>query len=94
MIMPKTRRTYCPNCKKHTVHKIKVVKKKKRGELSSGQRRFRRKLAGYGGYPRPKPSGEKPTRKHDLRFVCTECKKAQTKKGFRVKKLEFREVHA
>jgi large subunit ribosomal protein L44e len=43
----------------------------------------------YRGYPRPLPHGEKPTKKHDLRYVCTVCGKASTKKGFRTKKLEF-----
>ncbi len=89
MKMPKKRRTYCKWCRKHTVHKIKLVKKKKRGELKQGQRRFRRIEKGYGGYPRPKPHGEKPTRRHDLRFTCEVCGKSSTKKGFRTKKLEF-----
>jgi large subunit ribosomal protein L44e len=89
MMMPKQRKTYCKKCKKQTLHNIKVVKKRKRGELKQGQRRFRRKEAGYRGYPRPLPHGEKPTKKHDLRYVCTVCGKASTKKGFRTKKLEF-----
>jgi large subunit ribosomal protein L44e len=44
MKVPKTMRIYCPYCKKHTEHTIKIQKPRKRGELKQGQRRFRRKL--------------------------------------------------
>jgi large subunit ribosomal protein L44e len=91
MKYPKQMRTYCPFCKKHTVHKVEKVKKRPRSELSAGQRRFRRILKGYKGFPRPNPAGrEKPVKKLDLRFVCTECGKAHTRgEGFRVKKFEL-----
>lgn len=91
MKYPKQIRTYCPFCKKHTIHKVERVKKRPRSELSAGQRRFRRILKGYGGFPRPKPEGrEKPVKKLDLRFRCTECGKAHTRgRGFRVKKFEL-----
>ena len=89
MKVPKKMRTYCPYCKEHTEHKIKIQKPRRRGELKQGQRRFRRKMKGYGGYPRPKPSGEKSTRKRDIRYICSKCKKMHTRKGFRVKKFEL-----
>lgn len=87
--MPKKVKMYCKNCNKHTLHSIKKVSKKKRGELKMGQRRYRRISKGYGGFPRPVVRGEKPTRKHDLRYKCESCGKMWTKKGFRIKKLEF-----
>ncbi|MEA1994217.1 MAG: 50S ribosomal protein L44e [Euryarchaeota archaeon] len=89
MKMPKKIRTYCPHCEKHTEHKVKIQKPRKRGELKQGQRRFRRKTEGYGGYPRPKPSGGKNTKRRDLRLICTECNKMHTKKGFRAKRFEL-----
>ena len=94
MKFPKKIRTYCPYCKKHTIHKVEKVKKRQRSELKAGQRRFRRITKGYRGFPRPKPEGrEKPVRKLDLRYRCTECGKAHIKgEGFRVKKFEFVEV--
>lgn len=88
---PKTIRTFCPFCRKHTEHEVEVVKKRPRGKLKKGERAFQRKLKGYGSFPRPKPSGEKPTKKLDLRFKCKECGKKHTRgKGFRVKKFEIK----
>ena len=92
MKYPKTLKTYCPTCKKHTEHAVKTVKKKARGKAhpeSKAQKRFERKMKGYGSFPRPNPKGEgKPTKKLDLRLQCNECKKQHTKKGFRIKKFE------
>jgi large subunit ribosomal protein L44e len=90
---PKTVRTYCPTCRKHTIHTVKQVKKKGRSKAhpeSQSAKRFQRKIKGYRGFPRPMPKGEgKPTKKLDLRFQCKECGKMHTKKGFRVKKFEL-----
>lgn len=51
-----------------------------------------RKLKGYGSFPRPYPKGrEKPTRKLDLRFTCSVCKREHTiGAGFRAKKYEIK----
>jgi large subunit ribosomal protein L44e len=92
MKMPKKKRTYCKSCRKHTTHDVARVKKRKASELKAGQRQFRRVLAGYGGFPRAKPSGDKPTKKVNFKITCIECKKSQVTKGFRVKKLELVEV--
>ncbi len=93
MKFPKLLRTLCPYCRKHTQHKVSVVKKRPRGKghpMSQAQRRFERKLKGYGSFPRPNPKGEgKPTKKVDLRLECQECGKKHTKKGFRVRKFEL-----
>jgi large subunit ribosomal protein L44e len=94
MKYPKEVRIFCKFCKKHTLHRVSIAKKKPRRKLAVGQRRFLRKLMGYTGFPKEKPVGrEKPTKKVDLRFECTECGKVHTKgKGFRVKKLEFKKA--
>jgi large subunit ribosomal protein L44e len=96
MKMPKEITTYCPKCKKHTKHKVTLVKTgKKRGALKAGARRFAAKIKGYTGFPRPKPEkskkwGVKLTKKVDLRYKCAVCgKMVARKKGFRIKKLEF-----
>ena len=47
MKMPKEKRTYCPHCKKHTMHEVHTSKKRKASELKWGQRQFRRVTAGY-----------------------------------------------
>ena len=91
MKMPKKQKRYCPFCKKHTEHSVEEAKRRPRRTMARGQRRFLRKLAGYGSFPKENPKGrEKPTRKLDLRYTCLECKKKHSiGEGFRVKKLEF-----
>ncbi len=93
MEVPQIMRRYCPTCKKHTKQKIRREKvgATKRRTMAVDQRRYNRKLAGYGGFPRPNPKGrEKPTRKVDRRLKCEECGKENTPgKGFRVKKFEL-----
>ena len=90
MKYPKIQRRYCPYCRRHTEHKVEIAKRRPRSKMAKGQRRFLRKLAGYGSFPKENPKGrEKPTRKVDLRYVCKECgKKHPIGKGFRVKKFE------
>ena len=91
MKMPKQQRKYCPVCRKHTIHTVEEAKRHQRRTLAKGQRRFLRKMKGYGSFPKENPKGrEKPTRKLDLRFACNVCKKKHSiGRGFRVKKIEF-----
>lgn len=93
MKFPKVIRTYCSHCRRHTEHTIGLVKKKARSKahpMSRSAKRFKRKLKGYGSFPRPNPKGEgKPTKKIDLRLKCKECGKMHTKTGFRIKKFEL-----
>ena len=92
MKMPHTVKTYCPVCKVHTAHEVERVKKKKASELKWGQRRFRRATSGYGGFPRPKPEGERNLPKRvALRYRCKVCKKAHQRPCFRSKKFELEE---
>ena len=92
MKMPRTVKRYCPTCKAHTVQEVERVKKKKASELKWGQRRFRKVTAGYGGFPRPKPVGrEKHTKRINLRYRCTQCKKANISPCIRAKKFELTE---
>jgi large subunit ribosomal protein L44e len=94
MKFPKTIRIYCPYCKKHTEHEVKVAKKRGRRKLAEGQRRFLRKMKGYGSFPKEKPKGrEKPTKRVDLRFKCKTCGKMHTKgRGWRAKKFEIKRI--
>ena len=91
MKMPKKQRRYCRYCKKHTVQTVKEAKRKTRRTDTKSQRRFLRKKKGYGSFPKENPKGrEKPTRRKDLRYVCSECKKSNIiGEGFRVKKFEL-----
>ncbi len=90
MKFPKTLRTYCPYCRKHTLHKVELVKKRPRRTLAHGQRRFLRKMKGYGSFPKENPKNrEKATKKVNLKLTCQECKKAHSIKGWRAKKFEL-----
>ncbi|MBI4015288.1 MAG: 50S ribosomal protein L44e [Candidatus Aenigmarchaeota archaeon] len=95
MKAPKIQRHYCRYCKKHTEQEIsRESTGKKRRSMAQGQRRFNRKLLGFGSFPRPNPKDrQKPTRKLDLRYKCKVCGKEQViGKGFRVKKYELQKV--
>jgi large subunit ribosomal protein L44e len=91
MKFPKEIRTYCIFCKKHTPHIVETVKKKPRRTMAQGQRRFLRKMLGYGSFPKEKPEGrEKSSKNTDLRYKCTVCgKKHMRGKGWRAKKFEL-----
>jgi len=90
MQKPRKIKRYCPSCKKHTVHDVEKVKKRKASELKKGQRRFRRVMRGYGGFPRPKPEGrEKTSRRAPLKYVCTQCKKTFQPPSQRAKKVDI-----
>ena len=67
-----------------------ITSERKASELKQGQRRFRRVMAGYRGFPRAKPEGrEKPTRRIGIRFRCKKCEKAHQRPGRRAKKFEL-----
>ncbi|MBN1861981.1 MAG: 50S ribosomal protein L44e [Candidatus Thermoplasmatota archaeon] len=90
MKIPRKIKRYCPFCKKHTLHEVDKMKKRKASELKRGQRRFRRATSGYGGFPRPKPEGrEKTSRRIATRFTCTVCKKMHQPPSIRSKKFEI-----
>ena len=92
MQKPRKIKRYCPSCKKHTVHNIDKIKKRKASELKQGQRRFRRVMSGYRGFPRPKPEGrEKTSRRISLKYTCDVCKKSIQHPTQRAKKFEIGE---
>ena len=71
------------------MHEVHTSKKRKASELKWGQRQFRRVTAGYRGYPRPLPGGNKLVEKLDLRYKCKECGKSHIRKSLRVGKPEW-----
>ena len=88
--MPRQVKRYSPSAGKHTMHTIERVKKRRASELRWGQRRFRRVMAGYRGFPRPKPEGrEKPTKRVNILYRCTETGKAHYAPCQRAKKFEL-----
>ena len=92
MQKPRKIMRYCPTCKKHTEHNVDKIKKRKASELKKGQRRFRRIMRGYRGFPRPKPEGrEKTSRRIALKYTCGICKKSYQPASQRLKKFEVGE---
>ncbi len=105
MKMPKSRNKYCPKCKKHTEHKVTQNKGKTPFSihpLSPHNAKLRGKWRGRGGFgnkgkwgSKPaiskwKMAGKKTSKKTDLRFECSVCKKSHTQDmGFRSRKVEF-----
>lgn len=96
MKLPKKMNRHCPYCKKHTEHKVVLVKKGKQSVLKKTRYRIKKIKRGYGGMPYPQQQkgvkyGAKQTKKSDIRYECSVCKKQHSqKKGFRSKKLEMK----
>jgi len=92
MQKPRRIKRYCAICKKHTIHNVDKIKKRKASELKQGQRRFRRVMSGYRGFPRPKPEGrEKTSRRAAIKYTCDVCKKSHQPPSIRAKKVEIGE---
>ena len=106
MKLPKTRRTHCPYCKKHTEHKVANQKTKglnathhltKGSKARTKKRGARSGHGNLGRFSRPpitkwKRTGAKTSKKTDLRFTCKECKKTHIKgSGIRARKIEFKQ---
>ena len=102
MKFPKSKNRYCPFCKKHTEHKVSQTKKGQTSSMSFGAKQRMRKrgrargkgnlgklskgaLSGWKRY------GKKSSKKTDLRYECSVCKKSHAqKKGFRAKRIEWK----
>ena len=104
MKLPKTLQRYCPKCKKHTEQKILEAKRKNRGSsnpLSMGskkriKKRGRMGVGSQGKYSKPpitkwRMANRKQSKKLDLRYQCSVCKKMTVQKsGIRAKKIELK----
>ncbi|MBD3209540.1 50S ribosomal protein L44e [Candidatus Woesearchaeota archaeon] len=102
MKLPKTIKRHCPKCGKHTEHKVATAKRKGRSAThplsrggtarvkARGLRRGAGNLGRYSKPTKPKMSGKKLSKKTDLRYECTKCKKVSTQAtGTRAKKVEL-----
>lgn len=101
MKIPKLVKRLCPYCKKHTEHKCAQNKKRNARTLTYGSkyrardRGAARGTGNMGRYSKPaitkfKQTGSKISKKTDLRYECTVCKKKHMQnKGIRAKKVEF-----
>jgi len=73
--IPKTRKTFCPNCGKHRNFKVTQYKTGKASLFAQGKRRYDRKQQGFGGQSKPVfKKKAKTTKKIVLRMECMTCK--------------------
>ncbi len=90
MKFPKTVRMYCPKCDAYTDHSVSTYSSGKRRTLSEGQRRYLRKLKGYGSTRKPKQKTlYKVTKKVTLKLTCRQCGYVSMKTLGRLKKIEI-----
>lgn len=104
MKIPKVRNRHCKYCNKHTSHKVGQSKGKGRSKSTPmsrmggsriRKRGLRRGVGNKGRYSKPaiknwKLTGRKQSKKTDLRYECSECKKKSVQaSGKRAKKVEF-----
>ena len=100
MKKPKIIQRYCPKCKTKTEHKVSEVSggggtkgSLKRGSLQRAKKRgLNRGMGNQGRRSRPAVSKykrkTKSTKKTNVKYTCSKCKKAtMNKKGTRTKKL-------
>ena len=104
MKVPKQLKRHCPVCKKHTEQKVTEAKRKGRSSAHPLTRFGRRRIldrgvksgaGNHGKFSKPpvknwKSTGKKLSKKTDLRFTCSVCKKTQVQpEGVRAKKFEL-----
>merc|ERR1712190_423298 len=88
--IPKTRKTYCKKCKKHTPHKVSQYKTGKKTGKAQGDRRYEKKQKGFGGQTKPVfHKKAKTTKKIVLKLECTKCKAKRMKPIKRTKHFEL-----
>jgi len=93
MEMPRRFNTYCPHCNEHHEHEVEKVRSGRSTGMKRDARQRRRALAtigNAGGYSKV-PGGDKPTKKTNLKYRCSDCGKAHMREGWRAGRLQFQE---
>jgi large subunit ribosomal protein L44e len=93
MQMPRRFNTYCPHCRAHNQHEVQKVRQGRQTHLKWNWRQQKRRTSVIGntGKFSKVPSGEKPTKKTHLKYICGDCGKAHMREGWRAGRLEFQE---
>ncbi|WP_101296303.1 50S ribosomal protein L44e [Halegenticoccus soli] len=94
MQMPRRFNTYCPFCREHQEHEVEKVRTGRSTGMKKVQHRQRRRQMahiGNAGKFSKVPGGDKPTKKTNLKYRCSECGKAHMREGWRAGRLEFQE---
>lgn len=77
MKFPKEINAYCPFCKSHKPHKVKLASKGRARTLAKGNRAHNRSLTGHGGKRAGEKSVKKQGKKQKIVLTCDSCKKKQ-----------------
>jgi large subunit ribosomal protein L44e len=93
MQMPRRINTYCPHCDAHTEHEVEKVRRGRETGMKWSDRQEARgeSTIGNAGKFSKVPGGDKPTKKTNLKYRCSDCGKAHLRKGWRAGRLEFTE---
>ncbi|NGM69763.1 50S ribosomal protein L44e [Natronolimnobius sp. AArcel1] len=93
MQMPRRFNTYCPHCNEHHEHEVEKTRNGRSTGMKWDARRTKRNSSSIGNSGRfsKVPAGEKPTKKTDLTYRCSECGNAHLREGWRAGRLEFQE---
>ena len=93
MQMPRRFNTYCPHCNAHHEHEVEKVRTGRPSGMTkvNGRQRKRQQGIGNDGKFSKVPAGEKPTKKTNLKYRCSDCGKAHLREGWRAGRLEFQE---
>merc|ERR1711935_252683 len=74
------KKTYCPKCLKHMLHKVSQYKKGRDSTTAQGKRRYDAKQKGFGGQTKPVfRKKAKTTKKVTLKLECSQCKHRRCK---------------
>ena len=93
MEMPRRFNTYCPHCNAHHEHEVEKVRGGRPSGMTKVDGRQSERQSGIGndGKFSKVPGGDKPTKKTDLTYRCTDCGKAHRREGWSAGRLEFQE---
>jgi len=94
MEMPRRMNTYCPHCNAHHEHEVEKVRTGRSTGMKKVQDRQRKRAKstiGNAGKFSKVPGGDKPTKKTNLTYRCSDCGKAHMRKGWRAGRLTFQE---
>ena len=93
MQIPRRIKSDCPHCDSHTELEIEKVRTGRRTGMKWAARQERRgkSTIGNAGKFSKVPGGDKPTKKTDFKYRCSECGKAHLREGWRAGKVEFQE---
>ncbi|PSP64078.1 50S ribosomal protein L44e [Halobacteriales archaeon QH_8_64_26] len=94
MEMPRRFRSHCPHCNSHQELEVEKVRTRPASGMTKVQGRQRRRQTstiGNSGKFSKVPGGDKPTKKTNLTYRCSNCGNAHLREGWRAGRLDLQE---